>query len=122
VNAVAMSPDKHYVVSGSWDATVRLWDVSTKAEVRVLYSNPGHHIPHRLVFSPDGKSVMGCGLFGVGLWSVPDGKTLALFQPPGTGEFECAGFTPNGRQAVTISLDRVIRIWALPTTEKSDEK
>jgi len=36
VNSVAFSPDGRYALSGSWDKTLKLWDVATGAEIRTF--------------------------------------------------------------------------------------
>ncbi|KAK6347504.1 hypothetical protein TWF718_005345 [Orbilia javanica] len=60
VKAVAFSPDGKWIVSGSNDQTVRLWDAITGEEVKRL---EGHSSSVQAVaFSPDGKRVV----FGVG--------------------------------------------------------
>lgn len=40
VSSVAFSPDGRTLASGSWDTTVKLWDVATGEEIRSL---PAHH-------------------------------------------------------------------------------
>ena len=51
VTSVCFSPDGKQVASGSWDRTVRLWDVETGACVRTL-EGPDD-IVHSACFSPD---------------------------------------------------------------------
>jgi WD40 repeat protein len=56
VSSVAVTPDGQYVVSGSKDRTVRLWDLATGQEVRRF---TGHESTVRSVaVTPDGKYVV----------------------------------------------------------------
>jgi WD40 repeat protein/serine/threonine protein kinase len=50
---VAFSPDGRYLASGSWDATVKIWDVNTGQELQTLRGHAGSI--YGLAFSPDGR-------------------------------------------------------------------
>ena len=75
VYSVSFSPDGMTLASGSWDETVRLWDVATGRHLNTL---PGHTDDVLSVsFSPDGKTLAsgsnGTKLFGYG--TLPQGGT-----------------------------------------------
>jgi WD40 repeat protein len=54
VHAVAFSPDGHWLATGSWDHTVRLWDTHARAAAPVVLR--GHESAVTAVaFSPDGR-------------------------------------------------------------------
>lgn len=71
VNSIAFSPDGKYLVSGSDDYTVKLWDVSSKRHQSTL-----SHVTDRyrsqikaVTFSPDGQKFVSAGLH-VKIWDI----------------------------------------------------
>jgi RNA polymerase sigma factor (sigma-70 family) len=138
VGAVAFSPDRKTLASANADRTVRLWEVGTGKEVRVLR---GHGSPVAAVaFSPDGKllaSRSGDAAFGdnsIRLWEVATGKEIRRFgatrqaPAPGgmwshTGSVSWAfwvAFAPDGKTLASgagdiLNRDNVVRLWDVGT-------
>jgi WD40 repeat protein len=54
VYSVAFSPNGRYILSGSGDGSLKLWDLSLSSEVLTL-SHPDGGALYGLAFSPDGK-------------------------------------------------------------------
>ena len=53
VSVTALSPDNKMLASGSWDKTVKLWDMENGKELKTFYNYPSW--VKSLAFSPDGK-------------------------------------------------------------------
>jgi WD40 repeat protein len=78
VRALGFSPDGKILATGSWDKTVRLWDVATGQE-QVRWTAPGEVLS--LAFAPDGKTLAaGTTERAIQIWRVSDGKELAILR------------------------------------------
>jgi hypothetical protein len=112
VRCLAFSGDGKRLASGSYDKTIRLWDIATEKTLRVL---TGHEKGvERVVFSPDGRLLAsGANETVVRLWDVPTGKEL----PPlkGHSGVLALAFSPDSRTLATAGMTPVIRLWELST-------
>ena len=54
IDSVAVSPDRKFIVTGSWDNTAKMWDSTTKECVGTLEG----HYNDSVAVSPDGKFIV----------------------------------------------------------------
>ena len=73
VYAVAYSPDGRYVVTASFDKTLKLWDAATGAEIKTFGGQAGHqNLVLAAAFSPDGRLIAsGASDNTAKIWDVP---------------------------------------------------
>lgn len=110
VQSVTFSPDSKYVLSGGFDATVRLWDVQTGKEV-ARFDGPKKWI-WGVGYSRDGKHVASGGHDGVFVWEVASRKLVQHFNH--RGEILDLYFTPDHKELISAGFDS-IRFWDLAT-------
>jgi len=109
VLCVAYSPDGKYILSGSKDKTLKLWDAASGKEIRTF---TGHSDQiSSVAFSPDSKyALSGSWDDTLKLWDVATGKELRTFQ--GHADFvESVAFSPDGKYVVSGSGDDTVKLW-----------
>ena len=124
---VAVSPDSGYIVTASRDKSARLWEISTRREVRSFL---GHEASVTAVaFSSDGKLLAtGSNDKHVKLWEVENGNEIldivtidhisSVVMDPGNRFLVYAGFnnTGSGDTAYVVDLKSRKSIAKIPTS------
>ncbi|WP_392482129.1 hypothetical protein [Nostoc sp. C110] len=107
VNALAFSPDGQYIVSGSTDNTLRLWDTKGK----LLHTLNGHTgLVTALAFSPNSQYIVSASYDGtLRMWDTK-GKSLHTLKGH-TDAVNALAFSPNGQYIVSGSSDNTLRMW-----------
>ncbi len=113
VFSVAFSPDGKTLASGSWDGTVRLWEIASRKELR-LFSE--QKTPIRAVaFSPDSK-LLAYGGEGVGIVLRETATGRELHRLKGhRGPITVVAFSPDGKLLASKSYDQTFRLWDVTT-------
>jgi WD40 repeat protein len=112
VFSAEFSPDGTKVLTASWDGTARLWDISTKAEIR-SYRHDGR--VNSGTFSANGGLILTASSDRTAsIWETTTGKELTRLIGH-DGPINLAEFSPDGRKIVTASSDQTIRLWEVTT-------
>jgi WD40 repeat protein len=113
VESVAFSPDGRILASGSWDRTIKLWDVTTGTVLRTLQGHTGGVLS--VAFFPDGKILAsGAGDGTIKLWDVATGTLLRTLSGH-TGSVISVAFSPDGKVLASGSADNTIKLWDVAT-------
>lgn len=125
IDALAFTPDGRWLVSGSEDHTIRVWDAAT-GQPRQVIRPPGIGNSGRMALSPDGKSVAVASAYFAGgkgepvvyLLSLADGKVEQAFRGHEKRVLAVA-FSPKGDAVASSSHDGTIRVWNTATGKEA---
>jgi WD40 repeat protein/tRNA A-37 threonylcarbamoyl transferase component Bud32 len=113
VRSVAFAPNGQWVLSGSHDKTVRLWDLKSGKELRRFVGHTGKVT--WVAFSPNGDRVLSASDDKtIRLWDTQTGKQI--HQMLGHMHYVVSvAFSPDGCHALSASYDKTLRLWDLET-------
>jgi WD40 repeat protein len=122
VNAVAYNATGTQLVTGCSDGRVRLFDLTKGALLREIIAHNTMNLQaiYTVAFSPDGKQVVSGSIDQtLKLWDAGTGKMVREFKAykekvSEKGHQEAVlsvAFSPDGKQIVSGSMDRTIKVW-----------
>ncbi len=111
VHAVALTPDGRFAISGSWDGTLRMWNLQSGESLRTL---EGHmDWVHAVAVTPDGaRAISASSDRTLRVWELESGQSLRTLEGH-TDRVNAVAVTPDGARAVSASSDRTLRVWNL---------
>jgi len=108
VFSAAISRDNRRVVTGSVDATIRVWVVPSGRRLRTLLEHKGHVTA--VAFSPNAALVASASSDGLGrIWRVADGGLTAILPWDATALTDVA-FSTDGAHVVTSRRDGTVHV------------
>ena len=115
IYSISISPDKENIVSGSFDGTIRLWNLHTKTTIAVYR---GHFSPVLSVkFAPVSHYFASGGCDRTArLWAINSAGPLRIFAGH-LSDVELVDFHPNSLYLITSANDKTIRLWTIKTGE-----
>jgi len=114
VSDVAISSDGQFALSGSWDSTLRLWELSTGNTTRRFVGHTKDVMS--VAFSADHRQIVsGSRDRRVNLWNTLGQCKYSLEEKGHSDWVSCVRFSPNANTPVVVSggWDKSVKVWNL---------
>lgn len=109
INAIAFSGDGRYMVTGSDDHTIKLWDTRDCSCLRSWIGDPDY--VKSVAFSPNGRCIAsGTHDKKIKIWDTNSGKCIKTLEWD-TIAVNCVTFSSSGRYIASGDYEGAVKIW-----------
>ncbi|WP_324633956.1 caspase family protein [Phormidium sp. CCY1219] len=119
VQGLAIDPRSRWLISGSWDNTIKIWDLETGTERQNITEHT--NLVREIVLAPSGDRFASASQNGtVKIWRLdPEAEnaiaTLEMTLSGHSGPVYAIAFGPRGETLIGGGADNTIKIWSLET-------
>ncbi|CDI79695.1 receptor for activated C kinase, RACK protein, putative [Eimeria acervulina] len=116
VQDVVISSDSNFALSGSWDKTLRLWDLNVGETVRTFQKHTSD--VNSVAFSADNRQIVsGSRDRTVRLWNTLADCKYTIEEGQHTDWVSCVRFSPSPKEPLIVSCgwDKLVKVWSLTT-------
>ncbi len=110
---VTFSPDGRFLLAGSRDKTLKLWEVKDGRKLRTFV---GHEDwVNGVAFAPDARvAASGSDDTTIRIWDITTGQAVRVLTGH-TGVVHAVAFSPDGEKIISASGDGVLKLWDAKT-------